>query len=189
MDIDEQILAALQLLFQVALIDSYPGDRLQLTTLKQSPLQDDPTIVAPYVTYGPNNSEDAAIRLPTREEERMYGGVEIGGPMKYLHFYQVEFGTPQSLSREEVRQDGATLMSRIVQTLAAYNDLSGILGPPGTMLTSSDSSKYIEGSNNRLVTQAGYHEYGGEQTFYAKGMVLFQYPVSWNIPQRTYTFS
>lgn len=188
MDIDEQILAALQLLFQVALINSYVGDRLQLNTLKQSPLQDDPTIVAPYVTYGPNNSEDTSIRLPTHEEQKMYGGAEIGGPIKYLHFYQIQFGTPQATSREQVRQDGAILMTRIVQTLASYNDLSGILAP-GQMLTSSDDSKYIEGSNPLLVTKAGYHEYGGEQTFYSKGLVLFQYPVSWNIPRRTYSFA
>ena len=180
-DIDESILAALQVIFAYEMQAQVAGDPLALQTLKQAPLQDDPTTVAPFVVYSPLLSEDESIRLVTHKEMATYGSVEIGGPIVYLHLFEASFGTPQATTREQARSDGAILMSRIVQTLIKYADLSGVLAG-GHLLQSADQSKVIEGNNNRLVTKAGFVIYGGEQTFFTKGQVFWQYPVSWYVP-------
>ena len=185
-DIDEQILAALQVIFALEMQVKVGGDALALQTLKQDPLQDDPTVVAPFVVYSPALSEEETIRLVTHKEMEIYGGVEIGGPLVYMHLFEASFGTPQAATREQARRDGATLMSRIVQTLITYSDLSGVLAR-GQLLRSADQSKVIELALNRLVTKAGFVIYGGEQTFYTKGKVSWQYPVSWYVQTRAFT--
>lgn len=183
-DLDEKILDAIGQIFAINLQQQpvISGDPLALQTIKQAPLQDDPTLTAPYVTY--NNDQDSkgqSIRLIShKEEERIYGSSEIGGPIRYLYCYGCQFGTPERQTREQARADGAALMNRIVKTLVSYANLSNVLSPG--MLTSEDGSKYIEGQNGRLVTGAGYSIFGGESTFFGKGKVYWVYPVSWDVP-------
>ncbi len=183
-DIDEKILDAIYQIFFVNL-QQQPGlsnDPLALQVLRQAPLQDDPTLTAPYVVY--NNDIDPkgqSIRLLTRgEEEEEYGAPEIGGPLRYLYGYGCQFGTPERQTREQARADGAALMSRITSTLIHYADLSDVLSPG--MLTSDDGTKWIEGQNFRLVRGAGYSIFGGDTTFYGKGRAFWVYPVAWSAP-------
>jgi hypothetical protein len=182
-DIDEKILDCLNQIFAIDLQQqpALTNDPLTLLTLKQAPLQDDPTLMAPYVVYN-NNLDDQGqcIRLVKHgDEENIYGSAEIGGPIRYLYCYGCLFGTPEKQTRDQARADGAALMNRIIKTLIANANLSNILSPG--LLTSDDQSKFIEGQNNRLVTGAGYSIFGGESTFYGRGKVYWQYPVSWDL--------
>lgn len=183
-DIDEKILAAIGQIFQMELIDgpSQVADPLALRRLTQSDLQDDPTTSAPFVAYrdADGNIGKSICLISHGQEAKEYGEAEIGGPIRYLYYYCCDFGTPLAATREKARADGATLMNRIIATLIRWADLANILAPGGLM--SDDGTKLIEGQNNRLVTSAGYSIFGGESTFYGKGMVHWRYPVSWNIP-------
>jgi hypothetical protein len=192
-DIDENILAALQILFQVKL-QSEPaqaGDKLALRTLKQSPLQDDPTLKAPFVVYTNDSGKGKdgySLQLITKHiEAAEYGSVEIGGPVRYLYCYCASFGTPQVSTRDQARADGSVMMTRIMGTLIQYCNLNNIIRPG--MLTSDDGTKQIEGQNERLVTAAEYEIYGGESTFFSKGIVNFRYPVAWYMPIQMGPFS
>lgn len=180
-DIDEQILAALSVVFTTTLQTNVVGDPLALKTLKQFDLQDDPTQVAPYLVFGPAKNEDGNIRQPSSEEERMFGWcpAEIGGPLRYVHLFEGKFGTPVSPSREAARALAASLLSRIAGTIIMYQDLSGVLS--SGELASADESRVIRGSNPLLVTQMGYRIYAGEQTFYGEGKLSWRYPVEWYI--------
>ena len=184
-DIDEQILAALNQIFHYELQEQVLGDPLALRTLKQSDLQDDPTLTAPYLTYKPYGSELEGMRLMDHHEEKIYGCAEIGGPVRYLYTYECTYGTPQTSTRELARAAIAGLQGRIVQCLIKYMDLAGVLAPGA--LESADQTQVLEGQNTRLVTKAGYRIYGGEQTFYGKGKINWVYPVSWNVQSRFYT--
>lgn len=183
-DIDELILSAIQEIFQIELIStpSQSNDPLALRTLKEAPLQDDPTLTAPFVVYSNDKGrEGESMRLVAYGHEAAeYGEIEIGGPIRYLYRYSALFGTPLQTTRNAARTDGATLMTRIAAALIKYADLSNILAPG--MLTSGDRSRCVEGQNNRLVTCAGYDIFGGETTFYGKGKVSWQYPISWYLP-------
>lgn len=181
-DIDDQIMAALQQIFAYELQQQVVGDSLALKTLKPDPLQDDPTLSAPYVIFKPFGGEGEGVRLLKHEEEHLYGGTEIGGPIRYLHLYECEYGTPQAATRQQARSDAAGLQARIVTALIKYMDLSGVLAPGE--LQSADQSQRIEGQNYHMVTHAGYRIYGGEQTFFGKGRVFWQYPVCWYIHAR-----
>lgn len=178
-DIDEKILSAIGIIFQREL-QTNVSDALALKTLKQAPLQDDPTLVAPFVCYSnEGGTEGQSMRLVAHGHETAeYGDIEIGGPIRYLYCYSCSFGTPLATTREQVRADAATLMTRIVRALIKYSDLSGVL-VEGQDMASDDYGQRIEGQNIRLVTNAGYDLFGGETTFYGKGKVCWRYPVSW----------
>jgi len=182
-DIDEKILDAIGRVFDIELVQqpSLSGDPLALQALKQAPLQDDPTLSAPYVVYNNDlDGKDQSIRLVKRgEEEAEYGMAEIGGPIRYLYCYACRFGTPEVSTREEARADGAALKDRIIVALIKHANLSNVLSPG--ILSSEDETKRIEDQNNRLVTGAGYSIFGGENTFFGKGRVYFRYPVAWDI--------
>lgn len=181
-DIDERILQALGMVFRYELQEKpiAQSDSLALRTLKQLDLQDDPTLAAPYLAYGPDLEKE--IRLLSATEEREFGCVEIGGPIRYLHHYRAKFGTPQTTTRESARAQIYTLGKRIRNTLIYYMDLSGVLGEG--LLTSEDQSEYIEGQNNRLVTMLHCRIFGGETTFYGAGEIHWHYPVSLNQQSR-----
>src|SRR3954465_5683030 len=106
-DIDEVILAALSQVFTIELMTGLAGDALQLKTLKQADLQDDPTLTAPYLVYQ-DDPEKGVTRMP-HELEHMYGSSEIGGPIKYVHYYRGKFGSPLATTRESQRAAIATM--------------------------------------------------------------------------------
>jgi len=177
-DIDENILAALGQIFQLEL-QTNVSDALSLRTLRQAPLQDDPTLTAPFLVYSNAlDGKEQCIRLITKSEEAEYGMAEIGGPIRFLYCYSCSFGTPQETTRDRARIDSSTLMTRIMHTLIHHQDLSGILAS-GQQMTSDNGVLRIEGQNNRLITSAGYDIFGGENTFFGKGSIYWHYPVSW----------
>lgn len=180
-DIEETILAALGKIFQYELIDQMAGDPLQLHTLKESPLQDDPTQVAPYLVYGPNNEKTMHLDHENPPE--------IGGPLHFIHHFFAKFGTPLGSTRDIQYSNIAILNARVVGTLVKYYDLAGVLieGP----CQSPDQSKVIEGANPNMIDEnnTSYRIYGGEQTWYGEGKVTFHYPVSWYQPFRIFTGS
>lgn len=176
-DIDEQILQALEQLFQENLQTNVPqSDPLYLKLLRVNPLQDDPTLVAPYLTYGPDFEKGATL-IKGGEEAREYGDVEIGGPVRYLYHYTATCGTPIVTTREVCLAQIANLASRVTQVLIQHYDLSGILAP-GTLL-SADQSRRLEGSNLLLVDRVRTRLEGGEQTWFGKGVIEWHYPVAW----------
>ncbi len=183
-DIEETILTALGLVFKQELVTNLQaGDILSLKTLKVAPLQDDPTLVAPYLVYAPD--PDNGYRLMDASEEAIYGCAEIGGPVRFLRFYRALCGTPIVGTREQALGAINNLTTRIVGTLMQYFDLAGVVavGP----LVSADKSHIIEGANSRLIDGVTTKLEGGEQTWFTKGTVMWHYPVSWYQPVRVYT--
>lgn len=181
-DIEEQVLLALQTIFQQELQTKVAGDPLALKTLKPAPLQDDPTLAAPYLVYGPDFEKGE--RPVTREEEREYGCLEIGGPLRFLRFYTATCGTPIVTTREVCYAQINNLKTRVMQVLLRYQDLSGVLevGP----LESQDRSRRIEGQNPLLIDCSRTRIKGGEQTWFGEGTISWHYPVSWYEPFRVY---
>lgn len=181
-DIEETILVALQQMFQLELITKAIGDPLALRTLHMSPLQDDPTLAAPYLTYGPDSEK--GVRPMTHEECKQYGDTEIGGPVRFLRYYSALCGTPIVTTREAAHAAINNLLTRVVRALITYYDLSGIVAQ-GT-LQSPDQSERLEGANYYLIDGTHSTLEGGEQTWFGKGYVHWHYPVSWYVPTRVY---
>lgn len=176
-DIEEQILAALDQLFLVNLQTNVPtSDPLYLRTLRVNPLQDDPTQVAPYLTYGPDFSVGTTPIL-VGEHEREYGSIEIGGPVRFLYHYTATCGTPFVTTRETCLAQISNLSSRVVQLLMLHYDLSDILAP-GTLL-SADETRRIEGGNPLLIDRVRNRLEGGEQTWFGEAIIEWHYPVTW----------
>lgn len=184
-DIDENILSALQQVFQVELMEylTAQGDPLTLKTLKQSDLQDDPTLVAPYLTYRPDI--DKGVMPPTPEQEKMYGGHEIGGPILFIHYYDAKFGTPLATDRASQRRAIGILSSRVQSVLIKFYDLAGVIADGA--LESPDQSKVIEGASPYLIDRATTRIFGGETTFYGEGRIYWHYPVRWYQQYRVLT--
>lgn len=174
--INAQILAALQVIFTQELQTTFVqlGDALAFTVIKQADLQDDPTLVAPFLVYRDDHQKGHS-RVP-KELEHMYGSPEIGGPIKYLYFYEATFGTPLASTRDQARNNNDVVAGRIQAVLEAYYDLSNIVGPGP--LQSGDQSQVIEGANTLLIDEVKTTILGGEQTFYGKGSIYWHYPVS-----------
>lgn len=178
-DIDEQILAALKMIFTSelqTLVD--PADKLKLRTIKVNPLQDDPTLTAPYLTFGPNY-EKGIESIVHGEWAKMYGEIEIGGPTRFLYHYQAICGTPIVTTRENCSAQIGNLSTRVAEVLARHYDLSNVLGDG--QLESEDGSKYIEGANKKLVDHITRRLKGGEQTWFGEAIIEFHFPVSWDI--------
>jgi hypothetical protein len=180
-DIDEKILDAINAIFRMELQQepAQRADSLALRTLGETPLQDDPTLTAPYLTYSnyKGDTGESICSITHGQEAGWYGSLEIGGPIRYLYRYTCVFGTPEVTQRHQARADAACLMNRITATLIKYASLSNVLSPGELM--SEDETKRLEGQNPLLVTNAGYSIFGGENTFFGKGKVMWQYPVSW----------
>jgi hypothetical protein len=175
-DIDEQILAALSFIFTnelQTLVDS--TDPLWVRTVKVIPLQDDPTLTAPYVTFGPDY-ERGIVSIIEGEWARQYGSAEIGGPAHFLYHYSVICGTLVVTTREQCSAQIGNLSSRVVDVLMRHFDLSRILSTG--MLQSQDGSRFIEGANSKLVDSINRRLKGGEQTWFGEATILFHYPVS-----------
>lgn len=176
-DIEEQILAALEQVFQQELITNIPAtDPLALKTLKISPLQDDPTLVAPYLTYGPD-FEMGMVPIVEGRFEREYGSVQIGGPYMYVSYWSATVGTPFASTRAECLQQISNLTSRVSRVLMAYYDLSNVLAEG--LLMSPDQSIRIEGANPLLIDKTRKRLEGGEQTWFGQGLISWHYPVAW----------
>jgi hypothetical protein len=175
-DIEEQILAALQQMFAAELQTALAGDRLALKTLKPLPLQDDPTLSAPYLVYGPDYELGTRL-VKYGEEEKEYGCVEIGGPVRFLRFYTAICGTPVVTTREQCYADIASLSTRVLQILMQHYDLSNIL--VSGQLQSADQSTWIEGANPLLIDGCRSRLKGGEQTWFGEATITWHYPVSW----------
>lgn len=186
-DIDGVILSALAQVFAYELQQRVAGDSLALKTLKQADLQDDPTLTAPYLVFSDDPDEGQRPIREGGEMDRMYGGVEIGGPVRFLHYFICKFGTPLATTREQCRSDVATLQARIEDTLEQYFDLSGVLAPG--LLQSSDTTIRIEGANPLLIDKMTKRIYGGEQTFYGEGTISWHYPISRYRSHRVFTGS
>ena len=80
------------------------------------------------------------------------------------------------------------LITGAVSTLMLYFDLSGVIAV-GSMMSADGVNYIIEGANQRLVDMANTHLEGGEQTWFAYGLVGWHYPVSWYQPARVWTGS
>jgi hypothetical protein len=182
-DIDEVICQALQTIFtnelQVAL--QQVEDPLAVITIHQADLQENPTLVAPYVVYRPD-PEKGRSTVP-HDLESIYGSAEIGGIMRYLHFYYLKYGSPIEPTRDQARADIAVVESRILRTLKNHFDLTGIAGISSAVdgrLWSADQSKVIDGANPYyMIDQIKNEITGGNNTFFGTGYVLFHYPVIW----------
>lgn len=174
-DIEEKINTALLSVFTQELI--LPNDLLSLRTLKQAPLQDDPTSSAPYLVY--EKDPEKGSRRMKGEEEAEYGSAEIGGPLRYMLFYRATCGTPLTTNQVDAQASINNLVSRIMNVIARHFDLAGIntLGS----LFSEDMSRLIDGSNMYLIDDARTRVYGGESTWYGEGHIQWHYPVSWNV--------
>jgi hypothetical protein len=177
-DIEETILSSLQTMFTQALITAVPGDALALHVLKQGPLQDDPTAVAPYLVY--TKDQDKGVQRMKHEDCKIYGDVEIGGPLRFLIYFNGICGTPLATTKEQAQKDVNNLMSRIMNALAANFDLSKVAGG---VLQSQDTSRLIEGANPYYLfeDQVKTRVYGGESTWYGEGHVCWRYPISWYV--------
>ena len=170
-DIDGPILAALLYVFTLELQQT----QNILKTLKQADLQDDPTLTAPYFVFR-DDPEKGQTPIMGSEMEEMYGCVEIGGPVRYLHHFKGKYGTPLATTRNQARTDIATLEARIEDVLFKYLSLSNTT--QSGMLTSTDTSRRVEGANVFLIDDMEKRIYGGEQTFYGEGVMRWHYPVS-----------
>lgn len=113
----------------------------------------------------------------TKEEEKEYGSIEIGGPTRFLRFYTATCGTPMVPTREQCYAQIANLSTRVVQVLMAHFDLSNILGPG--QLQSQDQSIWIEGANPRIIDDFKSRAKGGEATWFGEATIVWHYPVSW----------
>lgn len=169
--IDEVILAALNTMFTLEMITNVAGDPMALHTLKQDPLQDDPTLTAPYLIYSPD--VEKGIKLDDRFEQ------EIGGPVHYKHCYRAKCGTPRATDRVTARQYIETLTQRAMWSLIRHFDLSDVNGGP---ITSSDGGKRIEAAYKLEVEVATSRIYGGETEWYGEGHINWWYPVAWYVP-------
>lgn len=175
-DIEEQILAALQQIFAATLQTDLTGDRLALKVLKPLPLQDDPTLSAPYVVYGPDYEKGTRL-IKHGEEAKEYGDVEIGGPVRFIRYYSAICGTPIVTTREQGYADIASLSTRVIQVIMQHFDLSGVLTPG--RLQSTDHSTWIDGANPLLIDEARSRLKGGEETWFGEATITWHYPVSW----------
>lgn len=178
-DIEETILSTLQTLFTQKLMTAVAGDALALHVLKQGPLQDDPTTVAPYLVY--TKDQEKGIQRMKHEDHKIYGDVEIGGPLRFLIYFNGICGTPLATTKEQAQKDVNNLMARIMNALALHYDLSGIAASGG--LQSQDTSRIIEGANpyHMFDEPVKTRVYGGESTWYGEGQVCWRYPVSWYV--------
>lgn len=175
-DIDEPILEALKTIFTdelQTLVD--PTDPLWVRTLRVIPLQDDPTLTAPYVTWGPDYNK-GIISIQGGELEKIFGSSEIGGPARMLYHYSVICGTPFAATREACSRQIGDLSARVVDVLMRHYDLSNILEVG--MLMSDDGGRYIEGANKKLVDRIDRKLEGGEQTWFGRAEICFHFPVS-----------
>lgn len=176
-DIEENILTALTQVFTTEMVTTVvPGDVLSLKTLQPAPLQLDPTLVAPYLVYGPCPDKGHSL-VESGEQTKQYGDVEIGGPIKFVRYYTATCGTPIVTTRESCYAQINNLATRVVSTLIKYFDLAGVLmiGP----MQSQDGSKIIEGANPLLIDEVLTSLEGGEQTWFGKGLITWHYPVAW----------
>lgn len=186
-DMEEAILRALQIVFTTELIEKMGRDPLQLRVLRQAPLQDDPTLSAPYLVYAPDEREEkGTMRIkPGSELDTEYGSAEIGGPLRYIQYYTATCGTPLKTAREDARAAIANLTARVVLVLQNFFELTGVLGPG--VLTSPDQMVRLEGNHPYLVDRTTTRIYGGESTFYGEGKVYWHYVYSLYGPHRVLT--
>lgn len=176
-DIDEQILAALKYIFQLELITNVAvTDTLALKLLQVAPLQNDPTLVAPYLIYG-QDFEKGTVPVVDGRFEREYGCVEIGGPQRFVSYWSVTVGTPFTPTRESCYQQISNLTTRASKVLTHYYDLANTIMPG--MLMSADQSIRIEGANILLIDKIRKRLEGGEDTWFGQGIIEFHYPVVW----------
>src|ERR1700738_5064126 len=122
-DVEQSVFSTLNAMFTQTLQTNVLGDALALRTLKKAPLQDDPTLTAPYLVY--QKDPDMGIKIMSSEEERIYGSAEIGGPNRYLLYMNATCGSPLATTREEADNAINNLVSRTMNALAEYFDLSG----------------------------------------------------------------
>lgn len=124
--------------------------------------------------------QEKGIQRIQHEDCKIYGDVEIGGPMRFLIYFNGICGTPLANTKEQAQKDVNNLMARIMDTLASNFDLSAVIGDA---LMSSDRSRIIEGANPYYMfeDQVKTRVYGGESTWYGEGHVCWRYPVSWYV--------
>ncbi len=184
-DIEESILTALQTIFTTELM-GLSGDSLSLNVLKEAPLQDDPTQVAPYLVYSPDRAK--GFRIMTREECTLYGDSEIGGPLRVLRFFTATCGVPFYSTRNATYAAINNLTWRVYRVLIKYFDLAGVnsYGP----LMSPDQTEVIEGANPyHMFEGASTTLEGGEQTWFGTGHLAWKYPISTSQQYRVFTGS
>ena len=162
-DIETPILAALQILFDEQLLQ-----KGLLKTLKQAPLQDDPTLTAPYLIFA--DDDTLGYGPDTREG---YASAEIGSGsiLHKLHYFKGMCGVPSQKSQMAARAAINDLRAKIERILAANYALGGI--------TSDDYQIRIEGANQFLVQSNVGKIFGGGQEFYGKATITWYYPCSW----------
>jgi|SRR4029077_1645760 len=178
-DIEERILTALETIFTDNLITNVQAnDPLRLKVLRVSPLQADPTLSAPWVTFAPDSDIEKGMRqITTGIYEKQYGSMEIGGPIRYVYHYKALVGTPFQTTRETMWAQLMNLTNRVCAVLIQHYDLSSILGPGE--IVSADWSKRIEGANKALIDQIIPRGGGGQQTWFGQSTITWHYPVCW----------
>jgi hypothetical protein len=177
-DIEHSVFSTLNAMFTETLQNKVAGDFLALRTLKKAPLQDDPTLTAPYLVY--QKDPEMGIRMMSGEEQKIYGAAEIGGPQRYLLYMDATCGTPLTSNREEADNNINNLASRVMNVLAEYFDLSGFTRDA---LMSPDMSRIIEGANpwTMFYKECRTRIYGGESTWYGEARIYWRYPISWYV--------
>ena len=160
-DIETPALAKLTEIFTDALVT--PGI---LKTLKIWPLQDDPTLVAPYLIFAPDPVK--SIQPDNRDEKDF---IEIGGPIHFLHHFHAQCGTPSQKTREAAFSAINNLVTKVARIIMNNFALDGI--------TSEDQQLRIEGANPYQIPLIEWKIFGGNNEFFGKATFSWYYPVSW----------
>lgn len=160
--IEIQILTALTQVF-TAELQTAITDSLAMQTIRPWPLQDDPTQVAPYITFGPHPK----IGWLTGKD------VTIGGPIPYWTYWQAVMGTPQSADRVTAYNNIFELTRRVEQVLQRHYDLANVLtnGP----LKSAGGNETLTGQSPVLEVAMHANIFGGDAQFYGTSKLIWRY--------------
>lgn len=166
-DIEGSIMDALNNLFSTNLMTARPStDSLKLKKLVEAPLQDDPTAVAPYLTYAPAYQIG---RMPDRED-----GWDIGGPQLWRTFFMAQCGTPRNTTRLGAYKAINELSRRVEREVVRHYDLSNVLA--NGVLYSPDRTEWIGAMRpDEMWVRTLRRVFGGDQEFYGTALMIWSY--------------
>lgn len=167
-NVEKSIRLALNTIFALELQTNIPDtDRLQLHTIRLWPLQDDPTEVCPFVTYGPHPQLG---RVVIADE------AEIGGPTWYWTYFRAVVGTPLAVTRDQAYDDVEELVTRVETVLQKYYALENVMQIG--QLTGDDGSEMVAGNNPvDMMLGSAHRIYGGDAQFYGEGKLIWRYRI------------
>jgi hypothetical protein len=170
--IEQQIRLALTQIFTNELV--IPGDPLSLKTIRVWPLQDDPTLVAPYVCFGPHPQLG---RVPDEEIQ------EIGGATYFWTVFRLIAGTPLGISREIAWDNIEDLSTRLENVIQEHYNLANVLAPGALIAASGLEAITIQDPITMMLGSAS-RIYGGDNQFYGETKMIWRYRI-----QRVRTWS